>query len=83
LLTELKEKRLQWFGHIKRMGGTRILRRALELKCKGETLMGQPQTRWSPMYWKTSRREKRAGKKLKTKDCGENVNWRLPVLRLV
>jgi hypothetical protein len=34
LLIELKEKLLQWFGHVTRLNGTMILRRALELKFK-------------------------------------------------
>jgi hypothetical protein len=36
LLPELEEKLLQWFRHVKRVKRTRILRRELELKCKGK-----------------------------------------------
>jgi hypothetical protein len=33
-LKELGEKPLEYFGHVKILDGTRILRRALELKCE-------------------------------------------------
>jgi hypothetical protein len=32
----LEEKQLQWLGHVKGMDKTRISKRALEFKCKGE-----------------------------------------------
>jgi hypothetical protein len=35
LLTELEHEQLRWFGHVKRMDRTRILRKELELKFKG------------------------------------------------
>jgi hypothetical protein len=39
---ELEEKRLQWFGHVKRMDGTRATR-TLEFKFKGGRRMGDPE----------------------------------------
>jgi hypothetical protein len=40
MLTELEEKLLKWFGHVKRMDKTRMPRTALQLKFKGKRPMG-------------------------------------------
>jgi hypothetical protein len=40
LITESKEKPLQWSVQVKTMDKTRIPRRALELKFKGKSHMG-------------------------------------------
>jgi hypothetical protein len=45
IYSQLKEKWLHWFGHTKWMDKTRILKRALELKCKGKERMGWYRTR--------------------------------------
>jgi hypothetical protein len=71
LLTELEEKWLQQFGHVKGVDRTRGTRRASELEFKGETSVGLPRVRQFNKAWETSRREERAGKKLETKDCGK------------
>jgi hypothetical protein len=39
MLTKLEEKKLQWFGHQKRVDTTSTLGRTLELKCKGKRPM--------------------------------------------
>jgi hypothetical protein len=39
LLTEVEEKRLQWFGYLKRMDRTSSSRRVLELIFKGKRPM--------------------------------------------
>lgn len=44
LLTKLEEKRLKWYGHLKRLDRTRTLRTS-ELKFKGKRPTGQPKTR--------------------------------------
>lgn len=44
-LVGLEEKQLQWFGHLKRIHRTRMLRGELELKFKGERYMRWPRTR--------------------------------------
>jgi hypothetical protein len=58
---------LELVGYAKIMGRERKLGRALEKKLKGKREMGPPKTG----YWKTSRSEERAVKKLKRKDFGK------------
>jgi hypothetical protein len=36
VLKELEEKQLQSLHHVKRVGGMKVVRRGVELKCKGK-----------------------------------------------
>lgn len=67
MLLKSEEKLLQWLGHAQRMGRRVIMGRPLELKFKGKRDMGPPRTR----YWKISRSDKRAVKKLKSNYYGK------------
>jgi hypothetical protein len=44
------------FGNVKRVGGTRTLRKMLELKCKGKSLWSDPEVDGLARYWKTEER---------------------------
>lgn len=54
LLKDLGEKPLEYFGYIKIMNGTRVLRRALELKCERMKCMQQSRKMWFIQVLKTS-----------------------------
>jgi hypothetical protein len=41
-----EEKRLRWFGHVKRMPGNRLLLKILEWEPEGKRRSGRPQERW-------------------------------------
>jgi hypothetical protein len=68
-------KRGEDIGHLQRMVGTGILRRAVWLICKGNRHMGQPKTRWLHLVSKTWIRESRGDRKLTRNGCGRD--WRL------
>jgi hypothetical protein len=42
-----RRRRMEWYGHVKRMEEYRLPKRALEMKVTNcERLMGKPQIRW-------------------------------------
>jgi hypothetical protein len=78
-LKELGEKPLEYFCHVKIMDGTRVLRRALELKCERMKRMQQSRMRWFIQVMKTSICGVK--KKLEGKIVVCRKNWRLFVCR--
>jgi hypothetical protein len=44
ILEVIDEKRLRWFGHVKRMPGNRL--KILEWEPEGTRRMGRPKERW-------------------------------------
>jgi hypothetical protein len=46
ILEVTEEKRLRWFGHVKRMPGNRLPLKALEWEPDGTRRRGRPKERW-------------------------------------
>jgi hypothetical protein len=46
ILKVIEEKRLRWFGHVKRMPGNRLPLKILEWEPKGTRRRGRPKERW-------------------------------------
>jgi hypothetical protein len=46
ILEVTKEKRLRWFGHVKRMPGNRLPLKILEWEPEGTRRRGRPKERW-------------------------------------
>jgi hypothetical protein len=46
ILEVTEEKRLRWFGHVKRMPGNRLLRKIVEWEPEGTRRRGRPKERW-------------------------------------
>jgi hypothetical protein len=46
ILEVIEEKRLRWFGHVKRMPGNRLPLKVLEWEPEGTRRMGRPKERW-------------------------------------
>jgi hypothetical protein len=46
ILEVIKEKRLRWFGHVKRMPGNRLPLKVLEWEPEGTRRRGRPKERW-------------------------------------
>jgi hypothetical protein len=46
ILEVIEEKRLRWFGHVKRMPGNRLLLKILEWEPEGTRRRGRPKERW-------------------------------------
>ena len=46
LLKEIEEKKLRWYGHVKRMDEERLPKRYLEWKLQGKRPVGRPRKRW-------------------------------------
>lgn len=79
-LEGLGEKTLEYFGHVKVMDWTKVLRRALELKCERMKCMQQSRKRWFIQVLKTSIWGL-GEKKLEGKIVVCRKNWRLFVCR--
>jgi hypothetical protein len=46
MLEVIEEKRLRWFGHVKRMSGNRLPLKVLEWEPEGTRRKGRPKERW-------------------------------------
>jgi hypothetical protein len=46
ILEVIEEKRLRWFGHVKRMTGNRLQLKVLEWEPEGTRRRGRPKERW-------------------------------------
>jgi hypothetical protein len=46
ILEVAEEKRLRWFGNVKRMPGNRLPRKILEWEPEGKRRRGRPKERW-------------------------------------
>jgi hypothetical protein len=46
ILEVIEEKRLQWFGHVKRMSGNRLQLKMLEREPEGKRRRIRPKERW-------------------------------------
>jgi hypothetical protein len=46
ILEVIEEKRLRWFGHVKRMPGNRLPLKILEWEPEGMRRRGRPEERW-------------------------------------
>jgi hypothetical protein len=46
ILEVTEEKRLRWFGHVKRLPGNRLPQKVLEWEAEGTRRMGRPKDRW-------------------------------------
>jgi hypothetical protein len=46
ILEVIKDKRLRWFGHVKRMPGNRLPLKVLEWEPEGTRRRGRPKERW-------------------------------------
>jgi hypothetical protein len=46
ILEVIEEKRLRWFGHVKRMPGHRLPLKVLEWEPEGTRRRGRPKERW-------------------------------------
>jgi hypothetical protein len=46
ILEVIEEKRLRWFGHVKRMPGNRLPLKILEWEREGTRRRGRPKDRW-------------------------------------
>jgi hypothetical protein len=46
ILEVIEEKRLRWFGHVKRMPGNRLSLKILEWEPEGTRRRGRPEERW-------------------------------------
>jgi hypothetical protein len=46
ILEAIEEKRLRWFGHVKRLPGNRLPRKILEWEPEGTRRKGRPEERW-------------------------------------
>jgi hypothetical protein len=46
ILEVTEEKRLRWFGHVKRMPGNRLPLKVLEWEPEGTRIRGRPKERW-------------------------------------
>jgi hypothetical protein len=46
ILEVIEEKRLRWFGHVKRMPGNRLPLKMLEWEPEGTRRIGRPKDRW-------------------------------------
>jgi hypothetical protein len=46
ILEVIEEKRLRWFGHVKRMSGNRLPLKILEWEAEGTRRRGRPKERW-------------------------------------
>jgi hypothetical protein len=46
ILEVIEEKRLRWFGHVKRMPGNRLSLKVLEWEPEGTRRRGRPKERW-------------------------------------
>ena len=42
----IEEKQLKWYGHVKRMGMERIVRKSIEAKEWGKRTRGRPRVTW-------------------------------------
>ncbi|KAG8247375.1 hypothetical protein J6590_062438 [Homalodisca vitripennis] len=48
----MEGRRIQWMGHVKRMGDNRMPRIALEKEERGRRPRGRPRGRWEDQVWK-------------------------------
>ena len=47
IATVMRRRRLEWFGHVKRRGGTENIRAVAEMKMEGKRPRGRPKLRWN------------------------------------
>ena len=65
------EKRLKWYGHVKRSGEGLVLRRMLDAPVPGKKLRGRHETRWKDSC---KRDMERVG--LKEEDVLDRTKWK-------
>ncbi|KAG8325947.1 hypothetical protein J6590_054156 [Homalodisca vitripennis] len=51
----MDRRRIQWMGHVKRMGDNRMPRIALEKEERGRIPRGRPRGRWEDQVWRKRR----------------------------
>ncbi|KAG8269014.1 hypothetical protein J6590_011639 [Homalodisca vitripennis] len=52
----MERRRIQWMGHVKRMGDNKMPRIALEKEERGRRPRGRPRGRWEDQVWKDTER---------------------------
>jgi hypothetical protein len=75
ILEGIEEKRLRWFGHVKRMPGNRLPLKILEWKPEGTRRKGRPKERWIDGV-----RRSMANHGLTEEDTRDRDRWRNLVL---
>jgi hypothetical protein len=75
ILEEIEEKRLRWFGHVKRMPGNRLPLKVLEWEPEGTRSRGRPKVRWIDGV-----RRSMTNHGLTEKDTRDRDRWRSLVL---
>jgi hypothetical protein len=75
ILEVIEEKRLRWFGHVKRMPGNRLPLKILEWEPEGTRRRGRPKERWiDGVRWSTTNHG------LREEDTRDSDRWRNLVL---
>jgi hypothetical protein len=75
ILEVTEEKRLRWFGHVKRMPGNRLPQKILEREPVGTRRRGRPKERWIAGV-----RRNMTNHGLTEEDTGDRDRWRNLVL---
>jgi hypothetical protein len=75
ILEVIEEKRLRWFGHVKRMPGNRLPRKILDWEPEGTRRRERPKERWTDGV-----RRSMTNRGLTEEDTGDRDRWRNLVL---
>ena len=68
---KITEKRLKWYGHVKRRGEGHVLRRMLDTPVPGKRRRGRQKTRW-----KDSCKRDMGSVGLKAEDVLDRTKWK-------
>ena len=67
---KIQEKRLRWYGHVKRRDEDHVTRRTLEMELGGRRARGRPKRRWMDCVL-----EDMAQKRLRRRDVADRRRW--------
>ena len=71
IMEKAQEKRLRWYGHLRRMEPDGVARRAMDMEVKGKRPKGRPKLRWMDAINKDL-----TARGLQPKDASDRLRWR-------